>query len=245
MGSVPELREEVLKLRGEGLSFSRIAKQLAISKAYAVKLAQSDRSPDSDTGHRSGHQRSLTVRQRRFISGLAEGKNQTQAALDAGASPKSAHVWASQTMRNPNVQETFAELLDRKGLSDERLAEIHAENLAATKVVAVARNMQGQITEVLEKPDFSVRQRAVKDAWVLRGRIGSNDEEGGQPVQINILVATARKVENLVGRKILPANYEPIEDGPTAGPAEEAAANPEPPSNGSDASPDGVEWGDW
>jgi phage terminase small subunit len=243
--NVTELREEVLKLRGEGLSFSKVAKQLAISKAYAVKLAQSDRSQEPDTGHKNGHQRSLTVRQRRFAAELAQGKTQRQAALDAGSTPGGADDFAQRTLKNPQFQESFAQLLDRMGLSDQRLAEIHAENLQATKVVAVGRNMQGAITEVLEKPDFSTRQRAVKDAWVLRGRMSPSGEEGGQPLQINILLATARKIEKLVGRPILSADFESVENGPAAEPTGDAGVNSEPPSNGGKASPDGTVWGDW
>ena len=49
-------------------------------------------------------------------------------------------------------------MLDRKGLSEERIAEVHAENLAAMKVVATATK-DGQITDVLERPDYATRQR--------------------------------------------------------------------------------------
>jgi hypothetical protein len=247
MSHVAELRAEVLKLRGEGLSFSKIAKQLAISKAYAVKLGKDDRSQEPDTGHKNGHQRSLSVRQRRFVVGLAEGKSQTQAARDAGAPPKSAHVWASQAIRDPKVQESFAELLDRKGLSDERLAEIHAENLAATKVIAVGRNMQGDITAIVERPDFGVRQRAVKDAWMLRGRIGSNEPEGagGPTVNIALFYETAKKVEALTGRPILPADYESVEEGPGQGALPDASEGESAPPDPNGAHGDDAVWGDW
>ena len=246
MSAVAELRAEVLKLRTEGLSFSKVANQLAISKAYAVKLGKSDRSPDSDTGHRNGHKRSLSVRQRRFAAELAQGKSQRQAALAAGSSPGGADDFAQRTLKNPRFQESFAQLLDRKGLSDERLAEIHAENLQATKVVAVGRNIQGTITEVLEKPDYSTRQRAVKDAWALRGRLGSNDAEGAGP-QINISIAyqTARMVERLTGRPILPADYEAVEDEPDAGSLPESSEGDSQPPTEANGDQAENEWGDW
>jgi phage terminase small subunit len=246
MSAVAELRAEVLKLRGEGLSFSKVAKQLGISKAYAVRLGQSDRSQEPATGHKNGHKRSLNVRQRRFVAGIAEGKTKLQAALDAGASPRSAQVWASQTMRNPKVQETFTELLDRKGLSDERLAEIHAENLAATKVVAVGRNMQGDITELVEKPDYSTRQRAVKDAWSLRGRLGSSDSEGSSPqFNISLVYSTAKKIEAMTGRKILPVDFEPVEDEPAPSSPEASEDDSAAPAEPKSAQAENVVWGDW
>ncbi len=62
--AVQELREEVGRLREDGLSFSKVAKRLAIAKSYAVKLSQEDgdRSSESVTGH----SKALPVRQRRF-----------------------------------------------------------------------------------------------------------------------------------------------------------------------------------
>ena len=43
--AVQEVRQEVSRLRKEGFSFSKIARQLAISKSYAVKLANAQDEP--------------------------------------------------------------------------------------------------------------------------------------------------------------------------------------------------------
>ena len=98
---VEQLRQDVHRLREQGLSFSRIAKELGISKAYAVKLSKpvTDRSLKSVTNGRSdrcGSDRRPNARQRKFAKGLAEGKSNRQASLDAvppgiGASSRTHH----------------------------------------------------------------------------------------------------------------------------------------------------------
>jgi len=61
----------------------------------------------------------LPPRQRNFTIGIAEGKNQRQAAIDAGYPESSAAVRGSQLVRNDNVIAAF----DALGLSPRRLAE--------------------------------------------------------------------------------------------------------------------------
>jgi hypothetical protein len=161
----------------------------------------SDRSPKSVTGKRG-----LSVRQRKFAKGLIEGKSNRQSALDAAPAgeltPSGADSWADRTLKDERLQGTFAQMLDRKGLSEQRIAEVHAENLTATKVVATATK-EGQITDVLERPDYSTRHRAVQAAWRLRGRDRTADEDGGsERLQIVVLPETKLQIERLVGRSI-------------------------------------------
>ena len=76
--------------------------------------------------------RGLTFKQRRFLRLYSETGNGTQSALaaydtkDAGT----AAAIAAETLRKPQVQAAVAELLDANGLSDRKLAEIHAHYLA-------------------------------------------------------------------------------------------------------------------
>jgi transposase len=85
-GSVAQLRQEVVGFRAEGLSFSQIARRLAISKSYALKLTQPSRSATPETSASTA----LTVRDRKFAAGLLEGKSHSQAAVDAGVAPAAA-----------------------------------------------------------------------------------------------------------------------------------------------------------
>ena len=191
---VEEMRQEVARLRQEGLSFSQVAKELGISKAYAVKLSKSgnDRSLQLVTGHLG-----LSVRQRRFAKGLLEGKTQKQAALDAMApgekSVTAAEKWASRTVRDVQFQSEFQRMLARRGLSEERLAEVHAQNLQATKTLVASH--EGKITDQLEVPDYGVRQRAVDSGWDLYAR--RKPEEIEQPQGPTIIYITQEKKEKL------------------------------------------------
>ena len=144
---VEDQRQDVHRLREEGLSFSRIGDQLGISKAYAIKLSKpvTNRSPISVTNGRSdrcGSDRRPNARQRKFAKALAEGKSNRQAAMEAALpaalTESGADSYANRTLQNGQFRETFEKMLDRKGLSEERIAEVHAENLAAMKVVATA-----------------------------------------------------------------------------------------------------------
>lgn len=203
---VDEMREEVARLRNEGLSFSQVAKELGISKSYAVKLSKppSDRSPQSVTD-RPG----FTVRQRRFAKGLLEGKTRKRAALDTmlpgEMSETAAEKWASRTVRDVRFQNEFQRMLARKGLSEEKLAQIHAENLEATKTIVATH--EGKITDKLKVPDYPARQRAVDSGWNLHGRHKPAEVE--QPQGPTIIYVTQEKkalIEGMIG--------EPLIDGP-------------------------------
>src|SRR5438128_12518176 len=77
--------------------------------------------------------RSLTPKQRRFVAEYVQnGGNGTRAALAAydTADSRTASVMAVETLARPSVQAAVAELLDEAGLSDRKLAEIHAHYLA-------------------------------------------------------------------------------------------------------------------
>jgi len=73
----------------------------------------------------------LAVKQRRFVAEYVRTGNGTEAALAAydTTDRNTAHTVASETLRNPTVQVAMAELLDAGGLSDARLAAIHARYL--------------------------------------------------------------------------------------------------------------------
>jgi hypothetical protein len=76
--------------------------------------------------------RGLTVKQRRFVRAYVETGNGTEAALAAydTTDPSTAHAIATENLGKPTVQAAVGELLDKGGLSDGKLAEIHARYLA-------------------------------------------------------------------------------------------------------------------
>lgn len=54
----------------------------------------------------------LKAQHARFAAGIAGGKTGTQAAIDAGYSPKSARIQAAKLLTNPNIKAAIADLTD-------------------------------------------------------------------------------------------------------------------------------------
>ena len=147
------------------------------------------------------------------------------AALPAALSESGADSYANRTLKDARFRETFEQMLDRKGLSEERIAEVHAENLVATKVVATATK-DGQITDMLERPDYATRQRAVQTAYRVRGRDQPDEDGSSKPIILVLSAETIRKVERLAG-KTLDIHVRPVdEDEPFPEPKQIEAAEP-------------------
>jgi len=163
----------------------------------------------------------LTPRERKFARGLAEGKSQKQASIEAAppgsVSDNSLEQWASRKVRDSKFQKSFKEILAENGLADEDVARAHRENLQATKVVATA-SQDGQITDVIERPDYATRQRAVSDAWRINDRMkpGSAAE---QPVQQRIIVLSQKDADMFrvfTGDGSLPKGFQIAPEGVAA-----------------------------
>jgi hypothetical protein len=108
-------------------------------------------------------------------------------------------------VRNPKFLNEFHRILDRHGLSEARLAEVHGQNLEATKTIVATH--EGKITDQLEVPDYPSRQRAVDSGWDLYGR--HKPEQTEQPQGPTIIYITQEKkkaIEGMIGG--------PLEDGP-------------------------------
>lgn len=75
----------------------------------------------------------LTVKQRRLIQGVVQGKTQTQAAIDAGYSKRSAAVIASKTLRKVNVYEYYVIALSVNGITMSDIVKPIADGLNAEK----------------------------------------------------------------------------------------------------------------
>src|SRR5262249_46881572 len=151
----------------------------------------------------------LTIRQRKFIAGRVEGKSQHQAAIDAGVPPGGADSFARRALKKEQIQNAFQELLDRAGLSEETIAQVHAENLKATKVVAVRWRDGDPDPDVVERPDYPTRQRAVNDAWRLHGRAdkSTSQERPRAPIILPPPPEDLLRVEGLRGSPLPPHCY--------------------------------------
>src|SRR5262245_54703663 len=65
--------------------------------------------------------RELSTRQRKFLQAKLAGKSNAQAARDAGYSKSVANVAGKKILSHPAVQAKLQQLMERAGLTDERL----------------------------------------------------------------------------------------------------------------------------
>lgn len=98
----------------------------------------------------------LTVKQAKLVKGIAEGKSQQQAAIDAGygTTPESAAVIATETLKNVNVQEALQVALAEQGITLEAIVKPIADGLIANKIQSFG------VGDIQYTPDHSVRLKA-------------------------------------------------------------------------------------
>jgi hypothetical protein len=113
----------------------------------------------------------LTIKQAKLVKGIAEGKTNTQAALDAYdvKSPETAASMASENLRKPNVQEAIQQALTFYNLTPKRAMKPIVDGLEANKI----QEIQGKVEEL---PDHSIRLTASRAALRL---MGADNQEGG------------------------------------------------------------------
>lgn len=118
----------------------------------------------------------LTVKQAKFVKGVAEGKTGTQAYLDAYNSNNSntAKVEASKTLSKPNVQEALQIALSKQGITLDKIVKPIADGLIANKI-----QFNGDQIEYLA--DHNVRLKASSMAQQIIAPKG----EGGTTVNVN------------------------------------------------------------
>lgn len=134
----------------------------------------------------------LTVKQLKLVSGIANGKTATQAALDAGygrgVNAASAGVQASRELKNPNVLNALEQALDKAGATLEESARVIADALHAENFMAVGKQLRAI-------PDHMTRLKAAELALKARGLLGSKSAgESGQVIPIGwFLLKCARE----------------------------------------------------
>ena len=126
--------------------------------------------------------RELTVKERKLVKGIAEGKTKKQAAIDAKYSPRSAGSIASETLRKPDVQAALVKALDNAGVTDERIAEVITDGLKANRVISARvvhsrphsiedgeQEADERTDDFVEVPDHATRHRFVETVIDVKG----------------------------------------------------------------------------
>jgi len=107
----------------------------------------------------------LTLKQAKFVKGIAEGKTGTQSALDAYDTTdiKTASVISSENLAKPSVKEAIDAEMTKQGITIEKIiAPVAAALEAKTRIKSVAT---GETVEI-DAPDLDMQlkghDRAVK-----------------------------------------------------------------------------------
>lgn len=117
----------------------------------------------------------LTVKERKLVKGIVEGKTKTEAYIDAydtkGHLP-TVQAEASRTASKPHIKEAIELALQKQDLTIERIVQPLVDGLSATK-----SNHLGELTPT---PDHSIRMTASDKLLGLLGAKGSG-QQGNVP----------------------------------------------------------------
>lgn len=129
----------------------------------------------------------ITVKQRRYIKGVVEGKSKYQAAIDAGYSPNTAKV-PSLNIEKLSVKEELNKALERSGLTIQRITDKVSEGMEAKKTFVIGKDGEGTFVET---PDHAVQHKYVETAIKLHGI----EREVGMPAAMNFFNLTKSDAE--------------------------------------------------
>ena len=144
----------------------------------------------------------MTVKEKKLIQGVAKGMSQTQAAIAAGYSARSARSVASDTLAKPNVRTALERLMDKQGLTETALLQPIKDGLTAQRVLSArviiksddptvqTETANTRTDDFIETPDHLVRLKASEQGWKLRGKLLQQVQQTvNAPTQINIVHA--------------------------------------------------------
>lgn len=110
-----------------------------------------------------GRSNEITVRERKLVSGVLDGKSQAQAARDAGYPPASARQAASETLKRPDIRALLHARLDAAGLDIDQGIAVLARNLNAR---AMGLTKDGDVVDM--GWDGTTQTKALDQYWKLR-----------------------------------------------------------------------------
>ena len=126
-----------------------------------------------------------SIKERKLVQGVLQGKSVRQAAKEAGYAESTANVKSYGILKRPRVQSLLTDALERAGITPDRLAHVLAEGLQATKVIKTQDGRK-------EVPDHRIRLEAYEQATKAYGFVPKSQELPEPPLPdliVNITVA--------------------------------------------------------
>jgi hypothetical protein len=138
----------------------------------------------------------LNLRQQKFIQGLAKGKTQTQAAIDAGYSPKNADQSGYQALNT--LRGRVPELLERHGFGEDvligkylgPLLEAHETKFFPQGIKMEVKTKKGfasKLVYTVNVEALGIRHAALRTAFELHGSYAPRDPKEAAQYGVKII----------------------------------------------------------
>lgn len=120
----------------------------------------------------------LNIRERKMVKGIAEGLSANEAMRRAGYSDAYSKGHAKKKVED--IAPTIQELMDKKGLTDDRLLDVLDEGLRATKVIScnvIAPNGEGMADahgttkDFIDVEDYATRHKYLTTGLQIKGHL--------------------------------------------------------------------------
>ena len=136
--------------------------------------------------------RKLSMRERKLIKGVVAGMRPSDAMRQAGYTDLTANRKGKMKVESSPVKEKIAELMDKMGLSDERLLSVMREGIEAHRVVTAS--LEGIITDEKSYVDHPTRHKYMETGLKLRGHL-RDKILGDLPDNVSVVINIGNKPE--------------------------------------------------
>ena len=132
-------------------------------------------------------QANLSIRERKLIKNIAAGMTALDAMKDAGYAESTARKKAKQVVGQSRIQESIQAIMERKGLTDERLTEVLERGLESTKVISAMiirgkpdsiadekdgmKDANSMTKDFVEVPDYATQHKYLDTGLKLKGHL--------------------------------------------------------------------------
>jgi len=103
-----------------------------------------------------------TLKQKKAAEFIAKGDSVSKAMKKAGYTEASA-----KNPRNLTKSQSFIEIMEKHGITDDKLSTVLNEGLAATKAVVMGTKSEESFVDI--QPDFAIRHKYLETALKLKG----------------------------------------------------------------------------
>ena len=148
---------------------------------------------------------SASIKERKLVQGVLQGKSVRQAAKDAGYAKSTAEVRSYGILKRPRVQSLLTDALEQAGITPERLAQVLTDALDATRMIETKNGTR-------EVPDHRIRLDGCEQATRAYGFVPKSQElPEPPPPGLSVVINVRDPKDNTLKQ------YEPRDVTPPAG----------------------------